>query len=55
MRSRISAVLSARTAAVSMTANVWRNAVRHVIGQKKSMVKVEHMFHLTHGRDPPVD
>jgi len=54
MRSRLSALLSAHTAAVSMIASVGRNAVRHVIGQKKTMVKVDHKFHLTHGTYPPV-
>lgn len=55
MLSRLSAVLSAHPAAVSMIASVGRNAVHHVIGQKKSMAKVDHNFHLTHGRDPSVD
>ena len=38
-----------------MIANVERNAVLYIICQKKSIVKVDHKFHLTHGRDPPVD
>jgi hypothetical protein len=53
--SRLSAVLSAHTAAVSMIASVGKNEVRHVICQKKSMAKVDLKFHLTHGIDPPVD
>jgi len=55
MRSRLSTVLSVQTAAVSMIASTVKNAVRHVIGQKKFMVKVDHKFYLTHCRDPPVD
>jgi hypothetical protein len=55
MRSRLSDVLSAHTAAFSLIASVGRNSFRHVISQKKSMVKVDHKFHLIHGRDPLVD
>ena len=55
MRSRLSDVLSAHPAAVSMIASVGRNEILHVIDQKKSMVKVDHNFHFKHGRDPSVD
>lgn len=55
MRSRLSALLSARFTAVSMIARLGRNAVCHVTGQKKTMVKVDHKFHLTHGGDPSID
>jgi hypothetical protein len=54
MGGRLSSVLSAHIDAVSMIANVHINALRYVICQKKSMFKVDHKFHFTHDRDPPV-